>query len=135
LPVEKRGSAKKCRGERRLNILLAEDDKNFGAVMKKEMEEENYTVDLVHDGVQVVLSSFDKKYDLVLIDIMMPKLDGINALRIIKKINPDVSAIIFSGNMGHDEIEESLKAGACGYFTKPFEIAELRNYIEQHLKR
>ena len=70
-----------------LNILLAEDDRNFGIVMKSELEEEAYTVDLVNDGVEAVLYFIDNFYDFVLIDFKMPKLDGISALRIIRKKN------------------------------------------------
>ena len=117
-----------------LNILLAEDDRNFGIVMKSELEEEAYTVDLVNDGVEAVLSFIDNSYDFVLIDFKMPKLDGISALRIIKKIKPHVPAIILSGNAGYSETEKLLKAGDMKFFTKPFEIAELKDYIKEHLR-
>jgi DNA-binding response OmpR family regulator len=117
-----------------LNILLAEDDKNFGIVIKNELEEERYNVDIINNGVDAVLSFIDKPYDFVLIDIKMSKLDGISALRIIKKLNPEVPAIVFSGNAGYNDIEESLKLGAIRFFTKPFGIDELKNYIKKHLK-
>ena len=115
-----------------LNILLAEDDRNLGIVMKSELEEEKYIVDLVNDGVEAVLSFIDKSHNFVFLDIKMPKLDGINALRIIKKINPNVPVITFSGNAGSSEMAESVKAGALKCFTKPFEIAELRDCIKSH---
>ena len=117
-----------------MNILLAEDDRNFGNVMKKELEEEKYIVDLVNNGVEAVLSFIDKPHNFVLLDIKMPKLDGINALRIIKRINPDVPAITFSGNAGSSEMIESVECGALWCFTKPFEIAELKNSIKKHFR-
>jgi DNA-binding NtrC family response regulator len=122
-------------GEVILNILLAEDDKNFGIVIKNELEEERYNVDIVNNGVDAVLSFIDKPYDFVLIDIKMPKLDGISALRIIKKLNPEVPAIVFSGNAGYNEMEESMKLGAIRFFTKPFEVDKLKDYIKKQFKR
>ena len=85
-----------------LRILLAEDDRNFGRVLKSELENDGYSVDLVADGVEAVLSFIgsNNAYDFVLMDVKMPKLDGINALRIIKSLKQDVPAITISGNAG-----------------------------------
>jgi DNA-binding response OmpR family regulator len=118
-----------------MNVLIAEDDKNFGVVLKHELEEENYIVDLARDGVEAVLNFIDREYDLVLLDIKMPNLDGINALRIIKKINRGMPVITFSGNAGTGEMAESLKAGALRCLTKPFEIAALKEEIKKHVIR
>jgi len=116
-----------------MNILLAEDDKNFGLILKKELEEDHHTIDLVHDGVEAVLSFIAKIYDLVLLDLRMPRLSGTDALRIIKKINPDVLAITFSGNAGSVEMAESVRCGSIKCFTKPFEIAQLKNDIRKNV--
>src|SRR4030042_4544861 len=101
-----------------MQILLAEDDKNFGIVLKNELEEERYSVSLVNDGVEAVLSFINNSYDFVVIDIEMPKLDGINALRIIRKLGPAVPTIAYSGNAGYSEMEELLKAGTIKCFKK-----------------
>lgn len=116
-----------------MNILLAEDDKNFGIVLKNELEDEGYAVDLVYDGVEAVLHFIEEPYDLVLIDIKMPKLDGISALKIIKKLKPAISVIIFSGNTGFGYIEEMLKMGVIRYFLKPFEMEDLKECIKRNL--
>lgn len=118
-----------------MNILIAEDDRNFGFVLKNELEEEGYIVDLASDGVEAVLRFIDKEYDFVLLDIKMPRLDGINTLRIIKKLNPDVPAITYSGNAGSGEIAESVRAGGIRCFTKPFEIAQLKDEIKRYILR
>ena len=117
-----------------MKILVAEDEKNFGLVLKKELEDEGYTIDLVSDGVEAVMRFIDEKYDFVLVYIKMPRLDGINALRIIKKLNP-VPAIAYSGNAGSGELAESVKAGAMRCLTKPFEIAQLKEEIKKYLSR
>lgn len=116
-----------------MNILLAEDDKNFGIIIKSELEEEGYVVDLVNDGVEAVLRFIDGHYDVFLFDIQMPRLGGISALRIIKKLNRDVASIAFSGNAGQDEIAEALDAGARQCFIKPFGIAELIDCIRDRM--
>ena len=114
-----------------MNILLAEDDRNLGFIMKKELEEEQYTVDLVHDGVEAVLMFLKKKYDVLLFDIRMPHLDGINALRIIREMNSDIYAITFSGNAGDDDIEETKRAGASVFLAKPFEIQKMKECLRE----
>ena len=99
--------------------------------MKKELEEEQYTVDLVHDGVEAVLMFLKKKYDVLLFDIRMPHLDGINALRIIRGMNSDIHAITFSGNAGDDDIEETRRAGSTVFLAKPFEMQKVKECLRE----
>jgi len=115
-----------------MNILIAEDDLNFGTILKTELMEEGWTVELVNDGVEAVLRCLEEKYDFLIFDIKMPKLDGINALRIIKRMNPRMPAITISGNAGSGEMAESVKVGAIRCLTKPFEIAQLKQEIKKH---
>ena len=115
-----------------MNILIAEDDRNFGKILKTELQEEGYTIDLVNDGVEAVLRCIDEQYDFLVFDIKMPKLDGINALRIIKRINPRIPAVTISGNAGSGEMAESVKVGAIRCLTKPFEISQLKQEIKKH---
>lgn len=116
-------------------ILIAEDDRNFGIILRGELEEEGYTVDLYKDGVEAVMAFIRKPYDFVLLDIKMPRLDGIDTLRIIKTLQPDVPAITFSGNAGSGEMAESIKAGAKRCLTKPFDISKLKDEIDKHVSR
>lgn len=116
-------------------ILIAEDDRNFGSILKGELEDEGYSADLVTDGVQAVMTFIKKSYDFVLLDIKMPRLDGIDALRIIKALEPGVPAITFSGNAGSGEMAESIRAGAKRCLTKPFDISKLKEDIQQNISR
>ncbi len=118
-----------------MRILIVEDDKNFGRVLAAEMKESGYSIDLAVDGVDAVLKFIDGRHDFVVLDIKMPKLDGINALKIIKKINPDVPAITYSGNAGSGEMAESVRAGALRCLTKPFEIGQLKEEIKRYEAR
>jgi CheY-like chemotaxis protein len=115
-----------------LNILLAEDDKNFGLILKGELEEECHRVDLVPNGVEAVLNFLGNSYDFVLLDLRMPRLGGTDALKIIKNINPHVPAIVFSGNAGSSEMEETLQCGAIKCISKPFSIGQLKDEIRDY---
>ena len=112
-----------------MKILIADDDKNFGAVLKSELEEEKYKVDVVGDGVEAVLMFMTNPYDLVMLDLIMPRLNGIDTLRIMKRFNPDVHVITFSGRAGDVEVAESLNRGALKSLRKPFEIGQLKELI------
>ena len=112
-----------------MRILLVEDDRRFGQILKLELERDQHAVDLSADGVEGVLSFMEKPCDLILLDIRMPRLGGIDALRIIRKLDPKVPAIVFSAVAGASEIVEAEVAGAVKFLSKPFEFAELKNEI------
>lgn len=122
-------------------ILLADDDRAFGSVLKSELNRDGFNVTLVADGVEAVMEALadhidgGATYDFVLLDIKMPRLDGINALRIIKLLNSRMPAITFSGNAGSGEMAESVRAGAIRCLTKPFGIPQLKDDIKNHLSR
>ena len=118
-----------------MNILLAEDDRNFGFVLKNELEAEKYTIDHVTNGVDAVLSFVSNPYDFVLLDIKMPRLDGLDAVKIIRRINPDVPVISFSGSASQKEMSQSVACGAVHCLRKPFEIALLKSEIKDHVFR
>jgi len=115
------------------SILLAEDDKNFGTVLQKELEECGFSIRLVHDGVEAVLSFLAGSYNIVLMDIRMPRLNGIDTLRILKRINPRIPVITYSGNAESREWQESLEAGAAKCISKPFGMEALREDIQSCL--
>jgi two-component system, NarL family, response regulator len=75
----------------------------------------------------------DGRYNVFLFDIQMPRLGGIGALNIIRKLNHNVASIAFSGNAGQDEIAEAMNAGACQCFIKPFVMAELIDCIRDQM--
>lgn len=118
-----------------MRVIIVEDDKNFGYVLKGELEAAGYDTDLALDGVEAVLKVIDEHYDFALLDIRMPRLDGINCLRILKKLRPALPAITYSGNAGSGEMGESVKAGAIRCLTKPFPIAQVTEEIRKYLSR
>lgn len=115
-------------------IILADDEKRFVELLRNELEEAGYMVDITYDGVEAVLKVADTHYDIALLDIMMPNLDGINATRIIKKLKRELPVIVFSGVAGSGEISASVKAGAVKCLTKPFPVSQLLTEIKAALK-
>ena len=114
---------------------MADDDKNFRTVLKSEMEEEEHSVDLAGDGVEAVLMFMTTPYDLVMLDLIMPRLNGVDTVRIMKKFNPFVPIITFSGRAGDVEVAESLNCGALRSLRKPFEIGQLKNFIKNDVPK
>ncbi len=112
-----------------MRILLVEDDRRFGQILKMELERDHHTVAHAADGVEGVLLFMEKPSDIILLDIRMPRLGGIDALRIIRKLDPKVPAIVFSAVAGASEIVEAEIAGAVKFRSKPFEFAELKAII------
>jgi len=115
-----------------MKILVVEDDRNFGRVLTAELRDSGYDVELALDGVEGVLKFIDGRHDFVLLDVKMPRLDGINALRIVKKLAPEVPAITYSGNAGSGEMADAVRAGAIRCLTKPFEIAQLKAELKRY---
>ncbi len=118
-----------------MRILLADDDYNFAYVVKKEIEEHAFTVDTVNNGVDAVLRIIEIAYDFILLDVKMPKLNGIDTLKIImslkisKVINPQLQVIVFSGK-SEAGLDESLASGAVKFIKKPFNIEALIKFIQ-----
>jgi DNA-binding response OmpR family regulator len=117
-----------------MQILLVEDDKNYGRILKLELEEEDHQVDLANDGVEGVLSFLGGLFDIVLLDIRMPRLNGIDTLRIIKRLDPAVPVIVYSANASPRDRAEAMAAGACACLSKPFTFDRL-NQIMHDLAR
>lgn len=114
-------------------ILLADDEKNFAEVLRSELEDSGYSVTLTRDGVEAVLKALDDKFDMALLDIMMPNLDGINAVKILKKIDPHLPVITFSGVAGSGDMASSIRVGAIRCLTKPFSVEQLIAEIKKAL--
>jgi DNA-binding response OmpR family regulator len=118
-----------------MKILLADDDKSFGHVLKNELEGERHNVDLVDDGAKAVWSFIERAYEFVILDLKMPRLDGNDTLKIIKKLNPNIPVITISGNAGETDVAESLNCGAMKCLIKPFRIEELKTDIKSFFKK
>ena len=116
-------------------ILLCEDDTNLGMVLKNYLELNDYDVTLERDG-RLGLAAFQReKFDICLLDVMMPNVDGFTLAEEVRDINPDVPLFFLSAKTMKDDIIQGYKLGADDYITKPFDSEVLLLKIKAILKR
>ena len=116
-------------------ILLCEDDTNLGMVLKNYLELNDYNVTLERDG-KLGLAAFQReKFDLCLLDVMMPNMDGFTLAEEIRDVDPDIPLFFLSAKTMKDDIIQGYKLGADDYITKPFDSEVLLHKIKAILKR
>jgi DNA-binding response OmpR family regulator len=118
-----------------IRILLAEDDSNLGILLKNYLTAKNYKTTLFING-SLALEAFSKEsFNLCILDIMMPEMDGLTLAKEIRLTNPDVPIIFLTAKNQKEDIIEGFKSGADDYITKPFSMEELLYRIEAILRR
>ena len=116
-------------------ILYTEDDETLAFLTKDNLEQNNYTITHCNDG-QIALETFkNNTFDICILDIMMPKIDGFELATAIRKLNSDIPIIFLSAKTLKEDRIKGLKLGADDYLVKPFSIEELLLKIEIFLKR
>jgi DNA-binding response OmpR family regulator len=121
--------------ETNVKVLLAEDDENLGTLLREYLIAKRLKTDLFVNG-ELALAGFKKdKYDLCILDVMMPKMDGFTLAREIKKINAKVPFIFLTAKSLKDDVIEGFTLGADDYMTKPFSMEELLLRIKAILRR
>ncbi len=113
-------------------LLIADIDKNFGFILKQELEDEGYAVDLSLQGGAMPDSAGSREYDIVLLDMLMPCLDHFNRIKRIKKNNPAAHIVIFSDSAAQEETASLLTAGAEACFAR-HEIKKMKIYLRRRL--
>ena len=121
--------------ENKPKVLLCEDDQNLGNVLKNYLELNDYDVTLERDG-RLGLAAFQReRFDICLLDIMMPHMDGFKLAEEIRDIDPDIPLFFLSAKTMKEDIIQGYKLGADDYITKPFDSEVLLMKIKAILKR
>ncbi|AWO01933.1 DNA-binding response regulator [Chitinophaga alhagiae] len=121
--------------ERKPKILLAEDDTNLGMVLKNYLELNDYDVELCRDGILALAAFRRDKFDICLLDIMMPNMDGFKLAEEIRDVDPDIPLFFLSAKTMKEDIIQGYKLGADDYISKPFDSELLLLKIKAILKR
>lgn len=116
-------------------ILLVEDDASLGQVLKNYLELNDYEVELARDGILGLAAFRRKKFDICLLDVMMPNMDGFTLAEEIRNVDPDVPLFFLSAKGMKEDIMRGYKLGADDYITKPFDSEILLHKIKVVLKR
>jgi two-component system response regulator PilR (NtrC family) len=116
-------------------ILVADDEQSMREFLDIMLKKEGYKVSLASNGEEVVKLVDNDLFDLVLLDIRMPKLDGISALKKIKAIAPETVVIMITAYASADTAIKAMKEGAYDYITKPFKVEEIKLIIKNALEK
>ena len=117
------------------NILLVEDDEKISKLVKELLEEDSYHVTQSFDGDDGYSKIIEKKYDLILLDIMLPKLNGYKVCRQVRSAGITTPILMLTAKSGEYDLEEGLDTGADDYLKKPFSSIELKARVRALLRR
>jgi DNA-binding response OmpR family regulator len=116
-------------------ILIVEDDPAIRLGLKRSLEFEGFTVEVARDGEEAVQRAFDIKPDLIVLDLMLPKVNGFEVCRTVRKYDASIPVVILSAKGDEGDKVLGLELGADDYITKPFSIRELTARIKAALRR
>ena len=109
----------------KLRVLLVDDEKEFVESLSERLELRNLEAEIAYDGEQALGALKEGKHDLMVLDLKMPGVDGIEVLRRVKKSNPDVQVVVLTGHGTEKDKEQAKKLGAFAYLKKPADIDQL----------
>ncbi|MCQ2067175.1 MAG: response regulator transcription factor [Bacteroidaceae bacterium] len=121
--------------EEKMNILLCEDDENLGMLLREYLQAKGYNAELCPDGEAGYNAFVAGKFDICVLDVMMPKKDGLTLAQEIRAMNQETPIVFLTAKNLKEDILEGFKIGADDYITKPFSMEELTFRIEAILRR
>lgn len=118
-----------------MKILLCEDDENLGMLLREFLQAKGYSADLCPDGEKGYKAFLKGKYDLCVLDVMMPRKDGFTLAQEIRNVNSEMPIIFLTARNIKEDVLQGFKLGADDYITKPFSMEELVSRISAILRR
>jgi DNA-binding response OmpR family regulator len=118
-----------------MRVLVLEDETKVGCFIQRALEEESYAVDLCEDGTKGLEMALATDYDLLVVDVMLPGMSGLDVLKNIRRERIQTPVLILSAQSQIDQRVKGLDAGADDYLTKPFAIDELLARVRALLRR
>ena len=116
-------------------ILVVDDEEIVIRSCLRVLEGNGYEIDVAHDGHEALRKVESNTYDVMILDIMMPNLGGMEVLRRVKETHPDINVIMITGLSQIDTAVQAMKLGAFDYISKPFEPDEIKLVVERALER
>lgn len=118
-----------------MRILIVEDDEALARFVRQGLEGENYSVDVLSDGEQARTAATEFEYDVVILDLNLPKLDGVSVLRYLRSKKPSVPVLVLTQRTRVEDRVQCLDTGADDYLAKPFSFSELSARIRALVRR
>ena len=118
-----------------MRLLLVEDEEKLAQLVKRALVAERFSIDVAHDGREGLELATTYDYDLIILDLLLPQLDGSEILRRVRRGNPRVPVLILNARDAVADKVAHFEAGADDYFTKPFAMAELVVRVKALLRR
>ncbi|WP_223906586.1 response regulator transcription factor [Geobacter sp. AOG1] len=118
-----------------MKILVVEDEKKVSSFIKRGLEEEKYDVDIANDGEEGLRMALEKAYDLIVLDWMLPKRDGLSVVREMRGRSTMTPVLMLTAKDSVEDIVAGLDSGSDDYLTKPFAFAELLARVRALLRR
>ena len=115
-------------------ILVVDDDADIRYMLKQLLEHNNYKVCMADNGIAAEALVLEERYDAAIIDLRMPVIDGIETLRRLKSINPDLPVMMMSANASKPDRKKAHELGAVAFYDKPFDFNAILNKLTQYLK-
>jgi two-component system, OmpR family, alkaline phosphatase synthesis response regulator PhoP len=117
------------------SVLLVEDEENLHEALKMNLELEGYSVTSAYDGVEATKAVQNEYFDLIIMDIMIPEIDGFSVTQNIRLTNTEVPILILSAKGSSEDRVTGLKKGADDYLTKPFNLEELLLRVQKLIRK
>lgn len=118
-----------------MRLLIAEDEKDLNKILTERLKEEHYSVDSCYDGQEALDYLASAEYDAVILDIMMPLLDGLSVLKAMRRKNDSTPVLLLTAKDSIEDRVQGLDAGANDYLVKPFAVEELLARIRVLLRK
>ena len=118
-----------------MRVLVVEDDKSVGQFVKRGLEEQRFQADLVADGLEALDQASHSEYDVIVLDLRLPRLSGVEVLRTLRDRGIDTPILVLTAQDAVDSKVQALRTGADDYVTKPFAFEELLARVEALSRR
>ena len=118
-----------------ITILIVDDDKAIADVLEEYLTNEERLVDVCYNGLDAKATIHKERYDLIITDMVMPGLSGLDILKYAKKTNPDAVVIIITGYASLETAIAAVREGAYDYIRKPFKLDEIRITVEKAIEK
>ena len=120
--------------DRPVRVLLVDDEKGFAEVVKKRMRKRGILVTTASGGSEAIRILRREPFDAAVLDLKMEDMDGIEVLKIFKKMDPEMPVIMLTGHGSEKAAREGMQSGAYDYLTKPCDLKELVDKVRESLR-